>query len=398
MLFKSSWTRLACAACVLVVFGWAASAAAQTTVRYSLSGNGGYWIGGGLPVPITKGVAPNAAMVAIPGAVVKQTQTASPAQMTICPGQLEGGAALNGGTVPTWAPQALNNPNLFQVSTVLTFKFPAVEGRGIHSPNADGNVIFKAGGRTGPATLTWCPGFAPTNPPTCNPAATYKGVSGSMTYHKTANQFGGPGQAQVGPWSQGQQQGRATIWGVAASPAPCKHTALAGTNAACFAAKGYATPAPLVTMGAPFGYYNSTAPQSAAPNLWVAWAATGGTLLFKAPAAQITFKNTPLGFGGPWTTGQLTMVAPNASPPETFTLTGSDGRAATGMGNISLVSGGLSNRTVSGPNVNRGWLNLVIGAQLPGEVPSISGLGIASLGLALLGIGAAGLALARRRK
>ena len=115
MLFKASWMRLACAACVFVVIGWAAGAAAQTVKKYSLSGVGGYWIGGGMPVPVTKGVPPNSAMVAKTGATVQQTQTAEPHQMTFCPWQLQGGAAI--GVPPsapstyTWAPQAVNNPN-----------------------------------------------------------------------------------------------------------------------------------------------------------------------------------------------------------------------------------------------------------------------------------------------
>jgi hypothetical protein len=398
MLFKMSWLRLACVACVLAVIGWAAGAAAQTKVKYSLSGTGGFWIGGGMLVPITKGVKPNAAMVARPGATVQQTQTASPHQMTICPWQMEGGAALGGGTVATWAPQALNNPKLFQISTLLTLKFPAEPGRGINVPNADGNVVFKANGRTGPPTLTWCPGNPATNPPTCTASQTYKGVSGQMTYRKLVNQFGGPGQGQVGPLVSGVQQGRATLWGKAASYAPCKHTAFGGSNPGCFAAKGYATPAPLVGAGAPFGYYYKSTPATpVGNNLHVAWILTGGTIVGKVPAAVASFNNNPKGFGGPWTTGQLTIIQPKAVPPETFTLTGSDGRAPTGVGNISLVSGGLSNRAKSGPNANSGWLNLIVGPVFS-PVPSLSGWSFASLGFVLLGIGAAGLALARRRK
>jgi hypothetical protein len=117
----------------------------------------------------------------------------------------------------------------------------------------------------------------------------------------------------------------------------------------------------------------------------------------KVGVAATPFKNSAAGFGGPWTTGQLTVVQTKASPTEIFTLSGSDGRAPTGIGPISLVAGGLSNRARSGPNANRGWLNLVVGPVIP-IVPSLSGWSVASLGLVLLGIGAAGLALARRRK
>jgi hypothetical protein len=335
-------------------------------VVYPLSGNGGFWIGGGMPVPVTKGLPPNRAMQATPNATVMQTTGPDPVQMQIAPGQIT--KPLGTG----YAGLFPDNPALFMVSTNLSAKFPAQAGVG--NPPAPGAVTFKAGGRTGPPTLTWCPGFPATNPPTCTPGGA-KGIPGQLTYKATKAQFGGPAQASIG--------GKATVWARAASPPPCKHPVFGGTGSNCIAVKGYASPAPLVAVGAAFGYSNTTSPASAVPNVYVVSANTPGTIGLKVPAATTPFKNTATSYGGPWTTGQLTVVQPTAlGGAETFTLTGSDARGA-GIGNISLVAGGLSSRAVSGPNANRGWLILTV--PEPGSTLSLAA------GLALL-------ALLRRRR
>ena len=61
--------------------------------------------------------------------------------------------------------------------------------------------------------------------------------------------------------------------------------------------------------------------------------------------------------GYPWSTGFIKISQPAAGPPEVFWLSGTDMRVS-GIGNISLVSGALSTRALSGPNANRGWLSL----------------------------------------
>lgn len=63
--------------------------------------------------------------------------------------------------------------------------------------------------------------------------------------------------------------------------------------------------------------------------------------------------------GFPWTTGLITVSQPGAVPPEVFFLSGTDMRL-NGVGNVSLVSGALSLRNLSGPNANRGWLSLSV--------------------------------------
>ena len=66
-------------------------------------------------------------------------------------------------------------------------------------------------------------------------------------------------------------------------------------------------------------------------------------------------------------------------PDEIFTFTGSDNRV-NGVGTISLVAGGVSDRGVSGPNGNRGWLNLTVGPVIfDGPIPAVSHGGLAAV-------------------
>ncbi len=121
------------------------------------------------------------------------------------------------------------------------------------------------------------------------------------------------------------------------------------------------------------------------------------------PAGTVLALGTPLGpglanagtgWGGPWTTGMLTASNPSAIPPEKFTLTGSDGRAAgSGTGSLSLVAGGFSQRSITGPNANRGWLNFTVGAEI-GQIPMLPAYGVAAL-VALMALSGA-YALRRR--
>ena len=61
-----------------------------------------------------------------------------------------------------------------------------------------------------------------------------------------------------------------------------------------------------------------------------------------------------------------------------FTLTGSDNRnVATGQGSVSLVSGSVSDRALSAPNANRGWLNMSIKPPF-GVVPAMTTPGLAA--------------------
>ena len=65
-----------------------------------------------------------------------------------------------------------------------------------------------------------------------------------------------------------------------------------------------------------------------------------------------------------------------------------------GKGTISLVSGAISNRQVSGPNANRGWIRLNLMRSPEPGVPALSPVALAATaGLMLL---AAGYAMRRR--
>jgi hypothetical protein len=86
---------------------------------------------------------------------------------------------------------------------------------------------------------------------------------------------------------------------------------------------------------------------------------------------------------GPWTTGQIIITNAAATPAETFTLSGKDSRTGAGNGTIQMVSGALSTRFATGPNANRGWIQLEL-LSVDG-VPSMSPVGLAATaGLLLL--------------
>jgi hypothetical protein len=356
----------------LVAIGWAASAAAQTKV-YSLSGSGGY-LRGAVPFPIWKPGwppppgPPNQAMKAISNARVVQTTGPDPVQMQIAPGQL---------TKPFGSDYLgvfISIPSLFMVSTNLSAKFPAQAGVGF--PPAPGTVTFKAGLRTGPRTLTWCPSYLPTNPPNCTP---WGGViPGLISYKGTKSQFGGPAQASI--------NGKSTRWLKVTSSPPCKHTALAGPDTGCYAIKASVSLPPLVAVGGPFHYVNSVPTAPLPGKIYVVSANTGGTIGLKASVGTASVQISRSSWAGPWTVGQVTIVNPTLHG-STFTITGFDKRVS-GVGNISLVAGGLSRGFA-----HRGYLQLTVGVQ---KTPALSTWGVASL--AFLLAGAARASLARRKK
>jgi hypothetical protein len=91
--------------------------------------------------------------------------------------------------------------------------------------------------------------------------------------------------------------------------------------------------------------------------------------------------NTVRSYGGPWTTGKVTVRAPAAGGgASVFYLQGSDNRVD-GVGSISLVAGGVSHRSLAGDDANRSWASFVVGA--PFSVPSISTGGLVLLGALL---------------
>lgn len=364
-------------------------AAMATTVEaqrsYSLTGNSRGQIGDGLPIPIGFTPAPNGKIPAIPGARVTQSSGPDPKQMSFKAHQLKyNDADFN-------LPVFLFNSAVFQVKTNVSISWPAPIPSG---PNGTG-MTFMAGGRTGASTVTWCPGQAIT--PSGNPACTDPGtgapglhaIDGFLKYTKTANQFGGPIRGNAGGTADVGLKGP-----VPSPPLPCDHAQPAGPGGSpCVVAFALATPRPTGEIGGPFKTAGATTAGAGPPapgglrNAKVA--ANGEVLSVTSPGIGPGLANPATNFGGPYTTGMVTINQSGAlASPEVFVATGSDNRV-NGIGTISLVAGGLSDRALSGPNANRAWLNFTVA----GDTPGLSSWGV---GLVAVMLGSAGVWRARR--
>jgi hypothetical protein len=357
-------------ATLLVTFVFLGGTAAQAATQlHSLTGNARIQIGNGLPIPIVASGPPTGGILAVPGAVVAQTTGLDPKNLTLLPNQLTApGNVRNVGVF-------LANPALFEVATFIPINMPGLK------------ATLSAGGRTGASTVTFCPGS--TVSASGNPACVSVNagtINGLMRYTRTTNQFGGPLSAGgTGPAAIG-----ANVAAIAGGgPPPC---------APCTAIFALANVAPTGAQGAAFGFVNGTAPPIPSPSgIAVVGANTFGTIttVFVSNLGA-GLPNTATSYGGPFTTGYLTVsVTQNlGATAEVFTLSGSDGRVG-GIGTISLVGGAVSNRTLSGPNANRAWLNLTIGAPVA-PAPSMSSPGLAAV-FGLLALGG-GYALWRRAR
>jgi len=324
--------------------------------RYSLSATGTYYslapssgeqfrIGDEQPLPIWSGN-PTGTMAMFPPllippntklseALIKQTLGVDPKQITIPPGVFRRKAPGKKviGVVH-------GNPKLFQVRTNASFSAPGL---------AFGAAVLKAGGRTGAATATFAGPVTTIATPMMGPLR--------IRYGKTAAQFGGPAQASVVPVTPTR------VW--LRNPngkLPCKNPAFGGTNPSCVAILAQPIPGKLAAFGAKVGFTTKTAPGipmspgqviASVPN-------TTGLIAKSAPASGPGVTNMATSFGFPWTTGRITISAPAAlGGAEKFTITGKDSRVD-GQGTISLVAGALSNRKLSGPNANLGWMRLTL--------------------------------------
>ena len=313
-----------------------------------LGGNMRFQYGNGLPIPLTFIPAPDGKVAAVTSATVMVGTGAVPSLM-LAPGQLFAPAAAPAFVLPVF----LANTNVFQQQTAISASFPRV------------GATFKAGGRTGPEIASFCPGVNTATLFTCT--ATFGGsIPGRMRYTKTANQFGGPAQMRFG--------GSANIALRGAAPAPCTGPP------SCVAVFARNTPPPTGAAGGPFGFVNSIALPASGVGTFFATVSANGFILGAPTKIGPGLDNPVASFGGPWTTGMITVSQPSAigPGPEVFMLSGSDGRIS-GAGIISLVAGSLTQRTLLGPNANPAWLNLNV------PEPSLS---------AMVGAGAALLVLA----
>lgn len=365
-------------ASLLVALSWSGSVQAQPFYLTAGSGGGELQIGTGLPLPVGPagiflgGKAPATAGTpfwppllvgvdtSLPGAnwtmsVMQALTSPAGGKLTIPPGLL-GKAA-----VPAPLPIAVftTNPAVFQVRTTLSFSWPAVA------------AVFSAGGAPGsPATTLVIGGPGP----------------GTITYSGSTKAFGGPAQFALAP---------GPVAGVVAGPAILGPNTMGVPPIATVWINAFAklpasaTKALVAGASNPIGLAQPGAPL-AAPAGTTMWGMGGlaaglaglvgpmGTILGSVfVAAPVPSNMVTASKGFPWTTGLITVSQPAAAPAEIFFLSGTDMRVA-GVGNVSLVSGALSTRALSGPNANRGWLSL----NLPEPTAALgSAAALAMLGL-----------------
>jgi len=337
-------TRRSIPQLVVALLVMAAGTAAANDPIHSLTGN--LRLGFGFAsenlavVPYTPALEPNGRIDATPMAFAWQPTAADPLTMIFTP------AVLTAQAIPHKTPVFLANNMILQAASSLAAQWPKVK------------ATLAPSGRTGPATVSFCPGqvVLPLGNPGCI-SAQGGSHSGRLRYVATSNQFGGPAQPNV--------SGFAGIHFPVAGVPPCD--AVNGPSP-CTAALFSLGPPNTVAIGAPFGFVTIAA-ALAAPNIKKVNVAVDGSIISSTPGFSTSpgLQHTVTSFGGPWTTGMLTVsVTDNAGPMQhIFMLSGSDTRVA-GIGSISLVSGSLVTRSIVGTSGNRGWLNLTAPAPSAG--------------------------------
>jgi hypothetical protein len=348
MISKLQLTSLLAAFAVVALM----AATAQATV-HPISGNARFQIGDGLPIPITFVGPPNGGVPIVAGAVISQAAGPDPKAMVMEKKTFE--TLKRPFNLPVWG----SNHAVYQVNTSIGIEIPLVD------------ETLSAGGRTGAATVSYCPGQTVTatgNPGCASGLAAPGSLKGIMIYSSTGNQFGGA----MGGRLFGTANVALNILGATSmqfAGGVIMHMALAS---------------PVSTgtggIGNAFGGVGASSGKITTPGVFSITASPGGAIGSATPTSMGDpgLTNAASSGGGPWTTGMLVVTQPLAlGTAEKFTLTGSDNRLS-GVGTISMVAGGVSNRTTSGPNANRGWMNMTIGEPL-GALPSMSGPGIAAL-------------------
>ena len=339
------------------------AASAQATV-HTLTGNLRFQMGDGLPLPITFQAAPNGAILAVPGAIVSQPPGTGAARDIIFVNGKEFIYSVATQNLPVF----LFNSQVYQVKTSLGVTYPLNPGSQLSSRKTSTSVR----GRTGAATVSFCDGNGTLtgnqNPACPNGAAGGTSLPGIMIYTRTSNQFGGAltgrvfGGADVALNGQGADQ------------PPC-------AGAQCKVLMALANPNSTGDGGAgdAFGGGGTSPGTPVDPGAFTASITLAGKITVPGAFSGPGIGNAATGAGAPWTTGMVTVSMSQAlGSTEIFTLTGSDNRTAGGAGTISLVAAALSQRATSGPNANRGWMNMTVGNAL-GALPTISGPGIAAL-------------------
>jgi hypothetical protein len=255
------------------------------------------------------------------------------------------------------------NPAVMQVATTISYAWPAA------------SAVFSSGGAPGPAVLG-------------------TGGGGIIAYSGGAKSFGGPAQFAVaaGPGAAG---GRVPPNGLGALPVASVWINFLGalpTSVMTLGIVGASAPLGLAQPGAPvaapagttmFGPVLTAGAMTMPNGIGIVNVPVGGggcTMFCVGPAGTVPSSFAPgaafpsnmvtASKGFPWSTGFITISQPGAGPPEIFFLSGTDMRVG-GVGNLSMVSGALSLRALSGPNANRGWISL----NLPEPTVALGGMG-----------------------
>lgn len=335
------------------------------------------------------------------------TGPSTPRSFTIPLGQLTYGSAPSAPpgyyTTPILVQVPINGfvAALFGVSTNIGQSFPgAVRWLPSSKPSSmasgvqtviGGPAVLKGGGRSGAPTVTscagaivpntipgtWqggCVGFTPTTGGTA--MATGAQVAPAlMRYTRTSNQFGGIGsQRQVkrdSSLTTNNWLGRINFNNFG-NPYTAAQMALTSVK------KVYPTlPQNLVepvAWGAGFGAVVQRL--GAAPGNQVSALLTMNGKPQNTATVMITTNPSPTGpgtgmglvqtttsWGGPLSTGMVTVqLVPSGTtpPPSTWIATGSDHRDSGGNGYVSLISGSVSARNLSGPGTQRTFLTLQV--------------------------------------
>ncbi len=348
---------------LLLIVGISTTAQAQT---FSLTaGSGGQVaIGNGLPLPIQVFPAGQGVGTVLPPLLIPAVPFTQPGLTIISDGS--GGITVPPGvldrtsTTIAMQPTLASNPAVFQVNTAIDYSWPAATAT--FSPG--GSPVGLQGGGTSI--------FLGAGPAGGN--VTYTNAKGATAFGGAATFATAPGSASAGGAILGSP---VTVYinFMGQTPGTATAAALVGATAAGLQWGASTAAATITTMvpNADPGFMGGPAGGMVGP---------GGTILISVQCASPCpgLNNNVLGEKGfPWTTGQAVISAAGAVPPEIFTITGKDTRvSAMGPGNIQMVTGTVSDRALSGPNANRGWVSLT----LP-EPGALLGMGGAFLMLGL---------------
>ena len=362
MLRNSRFARLMC---LLLALAWGGVAQAQQQFLLTGPDDGAQWqIGTGLPLPVgtagiffggmtmgTAGTFPPLNVPPAPGKVVTQDLATTMGGAISMPRGLFSLPALG---TPNKIALFPSNPVVFQVATSIDFAFPSTTqafapgsapGPGVFTTPGGGIISYDGGAKAfgGSAQFELKVGSGAAGGALGPTPITSAGGGGTLPIASVWINLQGKGPAsvtQVAPVGAALPGGASTALAQVGAPAasPAVTTMFGPVTAARggVRAVNVTTPTPCCTVG-PIGTINSSI-----------------SLPATFPSNMVTASK-----GFPWTTGKVTISQPGAVPAEVFFASGTDMRVA-GVGNVSLVSGALSLRALSGPNANRGWVSMTL--------------------------------------